>query len=129
MPANRDHRSVEVLMVTRTGSLAQAAHMNIARVLTWFAWVASLSIILAILAGLVIQFVVPPPLSRLVLIRDIPLPGALPDIYRTRTHPLAPGVAVLFDHFDFQALDPNTHLLFIAHTGPNPAKEQQANRS
>jgi hypothetical protein len=37
-------------------------------------------------------------------------------------------VAVLFDHFDFQALDPNTHLLFIAHTGPNPAKEQQANR-
>jgi DNA-binding beta-propeller fold protein YncE len=37
-------------------------------------------------------------------------------------------VAVPFDHFDFQALDPNTHLLFIAHTGPNPAKEQQVNR-
>jgi hypothetical protein len=38
-------------------------------------------------------------------------------------------VAVLFDHFDFQALDQNTHLLFIAHTGPSPAKEQQVNRS
>jgi DNA-binding beta-propeller fold protein YncE len=48
-------------------------------------------------------------------------------MYRTRTRPLAPGVAVLYDHFDFQSLDPNTHLLFIAHTGPNPAKEQQVN--
>jgi DNA-binding beta-propeller fold protein YncE len=38
-------------------------------------------------------------------------------------------VAVPFDHFDFQAVDPNTHLLFIAHTGPNPVKEQLVNRS
>src|SRR2546421_211094 len=116
-------------MATRSGTLAQAANMNGPRILTWFLWVVCLGIILTILASLVIQFVVPPPLSRLVLIKDIPLPGALPDIYRTRTRPLAPGVAIPFDHFDVQALDPNTHLLFIAHTGPSPAKEQQANRS
>jgi hypothetical protein len=36
-------------------------------------------------------------------------------------------VAVSFDHFAFQAMDSQNHLLFIAHTGPNPAKEQQAN--
>jgi hypothetical protein len=116
-------------MVNRTGSVEQATHMNVSRMLTWFAWVVCLSIILAILASLVSQFVVPPPPSRLVLVTDIPLPGALPDVYRTSTRPLAPGVAVQFDHFDFQALDPSTHLLFIAHTGPSPAKEQQVNRS
>jgi hypothetical protein len=115
-------------MMNRTGSLAQAAHINVSRIVVWFIWVVCLGIVLTILASLVMQFVVPPPPSRLVLIKDIPLPGALPDIYRTSTRPLAPGVAVPFDHFDFQALDPNAHLLFIAHTGPNPTKEQQFNR-
>jgi DNA-binding beta-propeller fold protein YncE len=32
--------------------------------------------------------------------------------------PLTPGVAIRFDHFDFQALDPRTNLLFIGHSGP-----------
>src|SRR5438105_2544975 len=66
-----------------------------------------------------------PPL--LILEKDIPLPGAFPDNYRTPKHPFAPGLAVLFDHFDFQALDPQTHLLFIAHSGPTPDREQQVN--
>src|SRR5437764_6279932 len=70
------------------------------------------------MASFVIQFVVPSPPSHMVLVKDIPLPGSLPDIYRTRTRPLTPGVAVRFDHFDFQALDPKTKLLFIAHSGP-----------
>jgi hypothetical protein len=48
--------------------------------------------------------------------QDIPLPGAFPDKYRTPQNPFAPGLAVLFDHFDFQALDPQAHLLFIAHS-------------
>jgi DNA-binding beta-propeller fold protein YncE len=65
----------------------------------------------------------------MVLLRDIPLPGSLPNVYRAPARPLAPGVAAPFDHFDFQALDPQTHLLFIAHTGPNPDKEQLVNRS
>ena len=112
---------------SRHATLAQATTMNGLRIVTLFMWAACLGIILTIVASLVIQFVVPPPPSRLVLIKDIPLPGALPDIYRTSTRPLAPGVAVPFDHFDFQAMDSKNHLLFIAHTGPNPAKEQQAN--
>jgi hypothetical protein len=62
-----------------------------------------------------------------VLVRDIPLPGALPDAFRTVQTPLAPGLALLFDHFDFQALDKQNHLLFIAHTGPSPDREAQVN--
>ncbi len=65
--------------------------------------------------------------TGLVMEQDIPLPGAFPDVYRTAEHPLAPGVAVPFDHFDFMALDTQTHLLFIAHTGPAPDREQQIN--
>lgn len=44
-----------------------------------------------------------------------------------RAIPLAPGLLLAFDHFDFQALYPQTHLLFIAHTGPDPDREQQVN--
>ncbi len=61
----------------------------------------------------------------MVIIKDIPLPSALPDRYRTEQNPTAPGLVLLFDHFDFQALDPQIHLLFIAHTGPSPDVEQQ----
>src|SRR5437764_1081932 len=116
-------------MTSRPGTIAQATNLNGPRIFTWFMWVVCLSIVLTILASLAIQYVVPSPPSRMVLIRDIPLPGSLPDDYRTRTRPLAPGVSVRFDHFDFQALDPKTHLLFIAHSGPKPAREQLINRS
>ena len=116
-------------MASRPGTLAQATKINGLRIFTWFMWAVCLSILLIIMASFVIQFVVPSPPSHMVLIKDIPLPGSLPDIYRTRTRPLAPGVAVRFDHFDFQALDPKTHLLFIAHSGPKPAREQLINRS
>ncbi len=97
------------------------------------------NIILAItticLAGLVaslivhmaVQFTTPSLPHRLLFEKDIPLPGAFPDKFRTPQNPFAPGVAVLFDHFDFQALDPQTHLLFIAHSGPAPDREQQIN--
>ncbi len=72
-----------------------------------------------------LQVVNPPPVQRLVIEHDYPLPSSLPYKYipdlrttPTTTNPLTPGVAVRFDHFDFQALDPQTKLLFIAHTGP-----------
>jgi DNA-binding beta-propeller fold protein YncE len=61
------------------------------------------------------------------VVKDIPLPSAMPDAYRTANNPFAPGLALLFDHFDFQVLDTQTHLLFIAHTGPAPDIEQQVN--
>jgi hypothetical protein len=74
-----------------------------------------------------IQFTSPTLPHRLLFEQDIPLPGAFPDKYRTPQNPFAPGLATLFDHFDFQALDPQMHLLFIAHTGPAPDREQQIN--
>lgn len=74
------------------------------------------------------------PVPHLVLAEDIPLPSVLPTRFipdlknpSSVTDPLAPGVAVRFDHFDFQALDPRTKLLFIAHSGPVPDKFTIAN--
>jgi len=81
----------------------------------------------ALIVHMAVQFAAPRLPPRLVFEQDIPLPGAFPDRYRTPQNPFAPGLAVLFDRFDFQALDPQTHLLFIAHSGPAPDREQQIN--
>jgi hypothetical protein len=74
---------------------------------------------------MLVQIFNPPPVQRLVVERDIPLPSSLPykfipDLRSTIQNPgpLTPGVAVRFDHFDFQAFDPKTNLLFIGHSGP-----------
>lgn len=85
------------------------------------------SLLVTLIISMVLQFTHPVLASRLIVERDIPLPGALPDGFHTPQHPLAPGVAALFDHFDFMALDQEKHLLFIAHTGPAPDREQQVN--
>ncbi len=66
------------------------------------------------------QFVVPPPAHRLLFVQDIPLPSGLGATSLGKKDPLAPGVQQDFDAFDFQAYDPPTHRLFIAHTGPAP---------
>jgi DNA-binding beta-propeller fold protein YncE len=80
-------------------------------------WVFSAGLLVFLIVSLVIRFVTPIPLYRLRVEEDIPLPSAL--AYATPTSsPLAPGLAVRQDHFDFQALDPQTHLLFINHSGP-----------
>src|SRR5205823_6060891 len=98
-----------------------------ANILLWAIRIACAGLLVLLLIRMVIQFVAPPPPSKLQLIQDIPMPGPFPDAYRTAQKPFAPGVAVPFDHFDFQALDPQTHLLFIAHTGPAPDREAQVN--
>ncbi len=69
------------------------------------------------------RFTTPAQLHRLQIVQDIPLPDALPDAHRKSQNPFSAGQAQRFDHFDFQSFDPNTHLLFIVHTGPNPDKE------
>jgi DNA-binding beta-propeller fold protein YncE len=73
------------------------------------------------------QMLNPPPPQPLMMVRDIALPSPFPDARRTAQNPFAPGAALLFDHFDFQALDSARHLLFIAHSGPSPDREQQIN--
>lgn len=84
-------------------------------------------LLLLILVQFTVQIFATRPASRFIFVQDIPLPTALPtqfvpnarDLPRQQT-PLTPGVAIPFDHFDFQALDPQTKLLFVAHTGPTP---------
>ena len=89
----------------------------------WLLVAVSFALLLFLIVSEVIRFSTPIPLHRLQVVQEIPLPDALPDPHRTSKNPFAPGEAQRFDHFDFQALDPATHLLFIVHTGPNPDKE------
>ena len=90
-------------------------------------WTISIALPVLLIVRVGVQFFTPPPSDRLLMVRDIPLPDAFPDPARTAQNPFAPGVARLFDHFDFQVVDPQMHLLFIAHTGPNPDREHQVN--
>ena len=93
------------------------------RVAWWLLVVVSFAMLLFLIVSEVIRFSTPIPLHRLQIVQDIALPDTLPDPHRTSQNPFAAGQAQRFDHFDFQSLDPNTHLLFIVHTGPNPDKE------
>jgi hypothetical protein len=97
------------------------------RVLKWCVGMAALGMLVALVMRIAVQFATRPPAHRLVFVQDIPLPSSLPNAYRTKQNSLAPGLSVLFDHFDFQALDSQAHLLFIAHNGPNPDIEAQIN--
>ena len=96
---------------------------GVGRILTWFLALLSFALLLFLVVSEVIQFSTPIPLHRLQVVQDIPLPDALPDKNRTSQNPFAAGQAERFDHFDFQWLDTNAHLLFMVHTGPNPDKE------
>src|SRR6266581_1403213 len=106
-------------------SFPGTAPVKVTTLFKWCLWIASCGLLVFLLARVYSQFMTPPPAGRLLMVRDIPLPSAFPDAARTAENPYAPGTARLFDHFDFQTLDPQTHLLFIAHTGPNPDREQQ----
>ena len=107
------HASVAVLAKKR---------LNKTTVSVWLIGIISFSLIAFLTTRLAVQFYTTPPLHRLQLEKDIPLPGAFPDPTQTQNS-LAPGRSVRFDHFDYQAYDPSTHLLFLSHTGPNPDKE------
>lgn len=97
------------------------------KVFTWLVGIVCFGLLLLILGQFAVQIFAPRSASRFIFVEDIPLPTALPvqfvpnarDLPPQET-PLTPGVAIPFDSFDFQALDPQTKLLFIAHTGPAP---------
>jgi hypothetical protein len=93
----------------------------------WFMGVISFALLGFILFRFVVQLSTPVPLPRLYMIQDIPLPGVFPDANRTAQNPVVPGLGVRLDHFDFQAIDPQTHLLFIVHSGVNPDKANAVN--
>ncbi len=96
---------------------------GVGRIAWWLFVLVSFALLLFLIVSEVIRFSTPAQLHRLQIVQDIPLPDALPDARRTSQNPFAAGQAERFDHFDFQSLDPITHLLFIVHSGPNPDKE------
>ena len=87
-------------------------------VFVWLSGIACFGFLLSVIVLIAHQMIVPPPAPRVILLRNIPLPEGL----KTRGAPdsLAPATSQFFDGFDFQSIDSNTHLLFIAHTGPAP---------
>ncbi len=87
------------------------------RVFTWLLGILSISVLLYMMSAIVHQIVVPPPAQRLVIVQDIPLPGALAP---ANNQDLTPGTETVFDGFDFQVYDAATHRVFINHTGPAP---------
>ncbi|HEX6542288.1 MAG TPA: hypothetical protein VF040_11080 [Ktedonobacterales bacterium] len=89
-------------------------------IVTWLAGILSFALLVYVMVGIARQIIAAPPALRLVLVHDIPLPSGLGASSAGTRDPLAPGVEVPFDRFDFQAYDPQIHRLFIAHTGPNP---------
>jgi hypothetical protein len=87
------------------------------RAFTWLLGIVSVSVLAYMLLAIVHQIVVPPPAQRLIIVQDIPLPGALAP---ANNQDLTPGAETIFDGFDFQVYDAATHHLFINHTGPAP---------
>src|SRR5438105_2118629 len=66
---------------------------------------------------LAIQFATPTSIHRLQLVKDVVLPSVeVPVSGQPQLQ------SIRFDHFDFQALDTQTGLLFIAHPGPSDVK-------
>lgn len=88
----------------------------------WLSGIVSLAVLAYVIVGVAHQMIAAPPPLRLILVHDIPLPSGLGKASVPGGDPLAPGVEVPFDRFDFQAYDPQSHKLFIAHSGPNPDK-------
>src|SRR6266568_5006240 len=91
---------------------------RVGRVLIWLSGIVCFGLLLSVIALIARQIIIPPPAQRILLVGSIPLPEGL----KAKGAPdsLAPGQSQNFDSFDFQAIDPTTHLLFIAHTGPVP---------
>jgi hypothetical protein len=94
------------------------AAARVGRVLTWLSGIVCYGFLLTVIALIARQIIVPPPAHHVLLVHTIPLPEGLKD--KGPPDSLEPGQTQFFDAFGFQAIDPTTHLLFIAHTGPVP---------
>lgn len=116
-------------MAEKSKLASSSRRLSVGSISIWFIGILSVGLLAFLFVQITSQVVGTPPARRLTLVQDIPLPTVLPPQFLpnvknvpAQQDPLAPGVAVRFDHFDFQALDPSNHLLFIAHSGPNPDK-------
>src|SRR5690348_9985058 len=88
------------------------------RVFAWLSGIVCFGFLLLVIGLIARQMIVPPSAPRVILMRNIPLPEGLKS--KGVQDSLAPATSQFFDGFDFQSIDSNTHLLFIAHTGPVP---------
>src|SRR5229473_2840744 len=83
----------------------------------WLVGIVCIGLLGFLILQLGIQFATPSSIHRLQLVTDIPLPSVEVPV---KGQPQLQSIR--FDHFDFQALDPQTGLLFIAHPGPSDVK-------
>jgi DNA-binding beta-propeller fold protein YncE len=97
------------------------------KLMVWVVGIISFGLLLLIIGQFAFEIFAPVRPSRFAFVKDIPLPSAVPTRFIPNLTnippdqgPLTPGVSVPVDHFDFQAIDPRTKLLFIAHSGPAP---------
>jgi DNA-binding beta-propeller fold protein YncE len=107
-------------MAKKSNASSDAKGFGVGRLFAWIMGIVSFGLLAFMLAHIAYQIVVvPPPAHRLLFVQDIPLPSGLAGNAQQAAS-LKPGVELQFDGFDFQAYDPPTHRLYIAHTGPNP---------
>ncbi len=107
-------------MAEQSANSSHSRSFGVGRKFSLLIGIASFGILAYLLVQVAYQIVVPPPAHRLLFVQDIPLPSGYCETGPCTKDPLAPGVDQVFDAFDFQAYDPPTHRLFIAHTGPAP---------
>lgn len=104
---------------------ASSSRHLVRRIMLWVLVLISVLLTVGALVGIFLGLTAPQPLSsglapsssRLRLVQEVALPSIL---IPPAGHP--PIQAMPFDGFDFQALDPQTGLLFISHPGPSAAK-------
>ncbi|MDQ6660785.1 MAG: hypothetical protein M3Z24_07455, partial [Chloroflexota bacterium] len=107
-------------MANKSISVEKPKSSGIGKIVGWALGVGCFAVLGLMLARMALQFLSPAPPAALQLVQDIPLPSVFNNV--NANDPLLPGAGVRFDHFDFQTIDPQTHLLFMVHTGPNPTR-------
>lgn len=104
-------------MAKKATKVEQEQKFGVGRVLIWVIGIASFGILSVLIIGVIAQFVTPGSVHHLELVQDIALPSIVVPPSGQRV-----SQTVRSDRFDFQALDPQTGLLFAAHPGPSAAK-------
>jgi hypothetical protein len=107
----------ESLMAEQAVNSSSPRSSRVGRIFTWLLGLACFGILVYFIVQVIIQFVTPSSIHRLQLVTDISLPSV-----ETPAKGQPQLQAIHFDHFDFQALDPQNGLLFIAHPGPSDVK-------
>lgn len=77
-------------MTGKFGGISQSLKSNGGGIVKVLCSLVFVGMLVFLLVRIVLQFAAPSLPHRLVMVKDIPLPGAMPDIYRTAQDPLTP---------------------------------------